>query len=319
MPRLLAERVRRMLLDGGLLDSSRSITSVDDMVLLPLKGGSPALPVGCSIVEVDLPPSRKYREVARVGCSFDIIGSIAVINKAMDPVTASRTAAEIMANHPRVLTVLLKTGPVSGDERVGRYEVVAGIPSTETIHRESGCVFKLDLSKVFFNPRLGSERLRIAKMTGPGETVVDMFAGVGPFSIVIAKINRSVKVYSVEKNPYAFRYLMENIRLNKVANRVTAVLGDSSRIFEGLEIRADRVIMNLPHHSLNYLPVAASIVKPGGVIHLYTIQVGEGGGGRLELAERILAEAGHRISEASSRVVKEVSPRESIVCLDLRL
>jgi tRNA (guanine37-N1)-methyltransferase len=316
-PKHLAERVRRLLLDEGLLDNSRSIIRENEMVLLPIKDGGPVLPDGCSIVEAELPPNPRYGKQGGVGCSFDIIGSIAVINKPMDRAIASRIAAEIMANHPRVKTVLLKTGPVSGVERVGRYDVIAGIPSTETVHRESGCIFKLDLSRVFFNPRLGSERLRLAGMTGPGELVVDMFAGVGPFSIVIAKTNKSVRVYSVEMNTHAFYYLVENIRLNRVADRVTAVLGDSSKILRDLGIRADRIIMNLPHQSINYLPTAASIIKPGGVIHLYTIHSGGEPVEKVELAGKILAQAGHHLSHASFRFVKDVSPQESIIRLDL--
>ncbi|MQK95284.1 methyltransferase, partial [Escherichia coli] len=92
------------------------------------------------------------------------------------------------------------------------------------------CIFKLDISKVFFTPRLSAERIRIASMVKPGETICDLFAGVGPFSIIIAKKNPNVKVHACDINPDAYKYLVENIRLNKVEDRVKAYFGDARKL-----------------------------------------------------------------------------------------
>ncbi|MEM4297398.1 MAG: hypothetical protein QW815_03405, partial [Nitrososphaerota archaeon] len=118
-----------------------------------------------------------------------------------------------------------------------------------------------------------------------------------------------------EKSGTAFRYLLQNIKLNKVGDRVTALLGDASTILKGLPIAADRVIMNLPHQSINYLSAATEIVRDGGVIHLYTVERSKS----LERAVEIIHGMGRRVSHVSTNHVKEISPRESILRLDLRL
>ena len=103
-----------------------------------------------------------------------------------------------MEVHPNVRAVFAKSGWVSGTERIMPLRYVAGENRTQTIHKEHGCSFKVDLSKVFFSPRLSSEHQRIAKLVDEGERVVDMFAGVGPFSILIAKGLSDVRVEAID-------------------------------------------------------------------------------------------------------------------------
>ncbi|GBC69628.1 hypothetical protein HRbin01_01330 [archaeon HR01] len=318
VPRRMGEAVRRLLHFRGLLDMERAIVGEDSHILIPVKSPADNLPEGCNLVEAMLPVRSVRRPPSSPGVSFDVVGSIAVINRELDAETARRIGLMILEGHPNIKTVLVKTGPVSGEERVGEYRVVAGIPETETVHRESGCIFRLDLSKVFFNPRLSTERRRIAEQSRPGEVVVDMFAGVGPFSIVLAKMNKTARVYAAEKNGYAFRYLVENIRLNRLEDRVTAFFGDSSTVFEGLDIVADRVIMNLPHRSHEFLPAATHLARRGGVIHLYTV-VRNNLDEKVRTACETVKSEGREVVAVSSRMVKEVSPSQAIARIDLWL
>ena len=198
--------------------------------------------------------------------AFDIVGDIAVVNVESDLEAAM--AQKVMEQNKRVKVVVNKIGKTEGVERIQRVKVVAGEGRTETLHKENGCRFKLDLNRVFFTPRLSSERLRVAEQVGEKETVVDMFSGVGPFSILIAKLRPKGEVYSVDVNEDAVSYLKGNIRLNKVDN-VIALWGDVSDVCEKLGKVADRVIMNLPEGSGEFLGVVGKIAKRGCVVHFY--------------------------------------------------
>jgi len=127
------------------------------------------------------------------------------------------------------------------------------------------------LAKAYFSPRLLYERIRVARKVTPSETVINMFAGVGCFSIIIAKYSQASKVFSIDINPEAIRYMFENVLLNKVAGRVSTILGDSRAITElHLTARADRVLMPLPAMAVTYLDAAILALKPKlGSIHIY--------------------------------------------------
>ncbi len=212
---------------------------------------------------------------ASVYNSFDIIGDIA-ITKLPDPSTTNAKAAgeAIMKVHRNVKAVFAQTSAVAGDFRLRSLRHIAGKNRTRTLHRESGCVFSVDLQECYFSPRLSHERLRIAELVQPSETVVNMFAGVGCFSIVIAKHSQAAKVYSIDVNPIAVEFMQENVRLNRVYGKVVPLLGNSKEIIEKqLQWSADRVLMPLPEKAFEYLPVAVSALKPsGGWIHLYAFE-----------------------------------------------
>ena len=158
--------------------------------------------------------------------SFDIIGDIAIIKSHNDnDVNAEIVANKIMSIHKGVKSVFVQNGPISGDFRVRTLKLVAGENKTTTRYRESGCVFSVDVEKCYFSPRLLYERSRIACLVKPDETVVNMFAGVGCFSIIIAKTVDQSKVFSIDVNPVAAQFMKENIRLNRVFGKVVPLLG----------------------------------------------------------------------------------------------
>jgi tRNA (guanine37-N1)-methyltransferase len=248
--------------------------------------------------------------------SYDIVGDLILVDLDEGLRDYAREIGEALLRlHPRARAVLAK-GETTGDYRIRDMEMIAGSGSTETIHREHGCIYKLDLRKAFFNPRLSGERLRVARQVSAGEMVLDMFAGIGPFSILIAKLQPSAKVVAVEINPDAYRYLLENLRLNRVEDRVMPVLGDARKVLENAREEYDRVIMDLPYRSLEFLDAGLRTCRRRGIIHLYMVSRS------LEEASRLaayrVAELKHLVEMEFGREVMEIAPRRGIFTLDLR-
>ena len=204
--------------------------------------------------------------------SFDVIGDIAVIDLRSELASYSMQIGNgIRRVNPNVRLVVRKSGEVSGKFRTRGLQILAGSGEMETVHREFSCSYLLDISSVYFNPRLSYERLRVAKQVEENEVVVDMFAGVGPYSVLIAKLQPTSRVYSIDINPSAIKYLEENTFGNRVADRVVPLLGDARELSK-LKVRgiADRVIMNLPSEAGSYIDAALRTLKrEGGIVHFY--------------------------------------------------
>jgi len=167
-----------------------------------------------------------------------------------------------MSVQKNVKTVLAQTSSVCGDFRLRKLDFVAGENKTVTVHKEFECLFSVDVGKCYFSPRLLYERMRIAKQVGDREVVVNMFAGVGCFSIVIAKHSKAEKIYSIDVNSAAIQFMQENIRLNKVYRKVIPIQGDAKEVIEErLRCTADRVLMPLPEKTFEYLPYAVSALS----------------------------------------------------------
>ncbi|MGB9853348.1 MAG: class I SAM-dependent methyltransferase [Candidatus Bathyarchaeales archaeon] len=216
-----------------------------------------------------------HEELVHVYNSYDIVGDIAIVRLNENSRKYGKSIAEaIMKVHGNVKTVLGQITPVYGEFRLRKIEHLAGENKATTIHRESGCLFSVDLEKCYFSPRLFYERLRIAKQVKNGETVVNMFAGVGCFSIIIAAHSNAEKIYSIDLNPAAVKYMHENIRLNRVYGKVVPMEGDAKEIIrKKLCQTADRVLMPLPEKALDYIPYALLALKTGGGwIHYYDFE-----------------------------------------------
>jgi tRNA (guanine37-N1)-methyltransferase len=265
-------------------------------------------------------------ELNQIYNSFDIIGDIAIIKMPNDnAVNAETVANQIMSIHKNVKTVFAQTSPILGDFRVRDLKLLAGENKTSTKHKESGCVFAVDVEKCYFSPRLSHERSRVAGMVKSGEMVVNMFAGVGCFSIIIAKAVCQTKVFSIDLNPTAVQYMEKNVRINRVFDKVIPVLGDSKDIINSqLRGMADRVLMPLPEKALDYLPYAVSALKKlGGWIHYYdfqhaTINENPTEKTKLKVAEK-LDSLGVGYVFAFSRVVRSTGPNWYQTVLDIRV
>jgi tRNA (guanine37-N1)-methyltransferase len=265
-------------------------------------------------------------DLGRVYNAYDIIGSIAVIKLPRDFSENAQTAAKaIMAVQKNVKTVLIQESPVNGDFRLRRLAHVAGENTTFTTHKESGCLFSVDVEKCYFSPRLSHERLRIAGMVKPKETVVNMFAGVGCFSIIIAKQVDTVKVFSIDVNPAAVQFMQENIRLNRVYGNVIPLIGDSKEIIDSrLQHSADRVLMPLPEKAREYLPCAVSALKTsGGWIHYYDFEHAKKSESPVEKVKLKVAETliglGVDFEFPVVRIVRSTGPNWYQVVLDIHV
>lgn len=256
--------------------------------------------------------------------SFDIIGDIAIVELRPELTEFSSAIGEgVMQINPHLRLVLRKSGEVSGIFRTRKLVVIAGVGSTETVHKEFSCVFRLDVATAYFNPRLSHERMRVAREVKEGEQVLDMFAGVGPYSILIAKTQRTSKVYSVDINPEAFTYLEHNILLNRVADRVVPLLGDSSKLAVGdLRGTANRVIMNLPSESTRFLDAAVQALgEDGGVIHYYAFALRSDNMDEIKrtISSRIERQGKTVDSFTFSNIIKEVAPNRVQIAIDVAI
>jgi len=335
VPRKHAESLRRKLLSMGVLDTGYKPIQRGEWVYFPVKSIGEGLNELASryraeIEKVPFEPKmtkpRSLRDALKdkiprdlldlIPSSYDLIGDIILLDLPSELKGYSRIIGEALISlHPRVKSVLAK-GETVGTYRVRKIEVIAGSQNTETIHREHGCIYKLDLRKVFFNPRLSGERLRVAEGVKPGEEVLDMFAGVGPFSILVARKCPSCRITAVELNPDAYRYLLENIRLNKVEKQVTAIHGDAREVLRSKKHAFDRVIMDLPHSSMEFLDLGLEVCKDGGIIHLYVADRSIQDVSKETM--RRAAEFGHEVVVEFSREVLEIAPRRYTIVLDLR-
>ncbi|MEM3399657.1 MAG: class I SAM-dependent methyltransferase family protein [Candidatus Micrarchaeia archaeon] len=326
-----AERVRRELIGISALDFSYSPDRNGEYVYFPLKREI----VGYKTVERELKkreiPAHSLHDYLRVflneeelslvSKSFDIIGDIAVIE--IDDALGEKkriVADALMRMHRNIRVVARKTGPMGGIFRTRPLEIIAGENRTETLHRENGCVFKLDVASAYFSPRLSHERERIASLVGENEKVFALFAGVGPYPILIAKRQPKTKIYAIELNPHAFRYLEQNIRLNGVGANVIPLLGDVGEVLPKIKEKPDRVLMPLPKGAENFLGAVLRCAKEGTVIHFYTFSGSE------ELFEKPLSlvkstatKMGWNVEILYKKIVRPYAPHVFQVVLDFRV
>ena len=269
--------------------------------------------------------------------SYDIIGKIAIVefdqlNTVNDKNVLSykkKVAEALVSVNNSVETVYEKKSEVKGRYRLKELKIIYGDDNPETIHKENDCMFKLDVKITYFTPRLVFERKRVSFSSfKKQETVVDMFAGVGPFSIQIAKIN-DAKIYAFDVNPSAYKYLIENIEINKMKGEVIAhnmdvneLLNLDNKLGNYLKNKVDRIIMNLPEQSINFLDVACFLMKkPTGILHFYQFcekpnPIKKG----IENLNTNLKDSGWHIEEIlNSKVVKPFSPKSDLIVLDLKL
>jgi tRNA (guanine37-N1)-methyltransferase len=213
-----------------------------------------------------LEPVLSEEELELAPASYTIVGDIAVLE--LDDRLMMRKwdiGGEFIRHFPHVRVVALKAGQVDGRYRVPSLEIIAGEERTETVHRENGIRLKVDIAGAYFNPRNGTERMRVVSKMREGERVLVLFAGVGPYAILAAK-RRGASVTAVELNPVACEYMRENARLNKVG--VDVVEGDAKIVTPALGL-FDRIIMPLPKIAGEFSGTAVRALKPGGMIHLY--------------------------------------------------
>jgi len=328
VPSTMAEDIRRLLLQAGHIHPEAQIRRDGEHILIPVTGKPgpdelgvlPGANENIAVIEAEFEPKRKkpsLEEILGFTPSFDVIGDIAIVD-ADDP-DATRIAKALMEYRKSINVVLGAVGPVEGEFRTRQWVVLAGEHRTRTMHKEHGCRYNVDLATAYFSARLGTERKRMADMVKPGQYLVDLFAGVGPFSILIGKSVPGASVVAVDKNPGAVKLLRENIRLNRLDN-VTAVEDDARHAAGNLKHSADHVIMNLPQSAREFLDCGILTAKSGGVVHFYDITHEDDlYGTSWGLIQEAVARGGRKVECVGNRIVRSYAPYQYNVCIEFRV
>ena len=251
--------------------------------------------------------------------AFDQIGDIAVIDLKdnMRPF-ASIIGEAILSVHNSVSSVYRKSSKVDGILRLRGIDLIAGVDNTQTIHKEYGLRIFVDISKIYFSPRLATEHRRIALMVKKYETILDMFGGVAPFALHISQL-QECDITTLDINPHAPEMIKRTLSMNKqLIGSITIVDGDAKQItqeFINLNLKFDRIIMNHPSDSLSFLPHAISLLEPQGFIHLYLFAPTD----KLEeYCVQKINEFNPEIIIINIHKVRQSSPSEFHVCVTLQ-
>jgi len=261
------------------------------------------------------------KEIGDLYGAFDQIGDIIILRIPDSLVSKKETIGKVLLEKVKTAkSVFYQSSPVSGDFRTRELELLAGEDKTETEYKEHGCRFIVDVEKAFFSPRLSTERDRIANLIQDGETVINMFGGVGMFSIIAAK-KKKCRVYNIDINPNAARLCEQNINLNKLVGKVESITGDATKtIEEKLTGVGDRILMLLPERSDEFLDSAIKAAKKNGIIHYYCHIHADKKKEVSRLAkEHFLEVMKIKVEVLGSKIVRPVGPRFYQAVVDAKL
>lgn len=340
------EQFRQILLRSDLMDHQYQIRPDGDSIIIPLIPDVALGIIRSALEDNEIPftletyqfevskkrPVKDYREFLSdipgdlycfLPTSFDVIGSICLVKLHADIENYGVSIARaIMATHSSISGIFQDRG-VTGEFRVRDLRHLAGAISTTTIHREYGLHLKVDVTEAYFSPRLAAERARIVStILSEGESppgpFLDMFAGVGPYAIAIARQHPNSIVHAIDINPRAIELMQQNIMLNKTEN-ISSYCGDSREIVQELAqtMRFHTIIMNLPHDAIDFLSDALVAIDHG-MIHLYSICPPEELSDREETIRSIINRS-HTCNSIESSELKGYSPAESVYSHDLRV
>jgi len=263
-------------------------------------------------------------DASKIIGSMDVIGDIAIIkipHYLLDD-RRFKYGREIIKRLKYIKVVLRQRTPVEGILRTRKFEFLAGEERTDTVYKEHGIICRVDVEKVYFSPRLSRERDRISRLVDEGETIINMFAGVGPYSILIAKRRDNILVHSIDINPVAIEFHLTNNILNKVEEKIITYLGDASDIINKYLYRvADRVLMPLPEFAIQYISSALYSAKNKATLHIYlhvpySDDEGESIEKAINMVKKEVERRGYKIFSIEGHRVREVGTRILQVCVD---
>ena len=203
--------------------------------------------------------------------NYDLIGNIAIVKfkRGAKLSYKKKFALNLLNSHKSVKTVLEKTNKFSGRLRTQKTKYIAGYKTKEAVYRENACVFRLNVDSCYFSPRLAGERGEIASKVKKGENVLVLFSGVAPYAISIAKLSKAARVVSVEISKECSKYAVENVKLNKLWDRVEIVQGDVRKVLKKFNSKFDRIVMPRPNLKDSFLDVVFPLIVKNGIIHYY--------------------------------------------------
>ena len=336
-----AETLRKTLLSHGVINTSLDFMHDKNHLIMPLtlsKDDARHLLLSSSTIEgfelniysftqKDIQSKNIYEAASKlipenlhefIPKAYDVIGEIAVVDIAEEVIEYKKEIGEALYSlFPSLKTVYRKASAVSGQLRTRGLELIAGEKKCETIHLEHGVNIFVDACKTYFSPRLVHEHKRIADLIKEEEVIIDFFTGVGPFPLHIAQ-NHNATIYAIDINQKAIKCLEKSLLLNKLKGFIKPLHGDCRELVSSLP-NADRIIMNLPSYSQEYIDVVCQILKPGGIIHFYQFVAIEDGKDKVvSILKQKLAEFDWEIKEIIDfHKVRESAPREIHACLEV--
>ena len=332
--RKYANDVRKILIKENLLCKTHKVSSDEDYVYLPLIKNYdntlinniykkyPIELIDYDVVQANYRPTNfmdfingkiSEDEIEEIRKSFDVIGDIVILEIPEKLEDKKKISGKAVLDFTKRRSVYYKKSKVHGVMRTRDLEFLAGVDDLETVHKEYGIRFKLNPSTVSFSPRLATERSRIVDEVCEGEVIIDFFAGIGSFPISIAHV-KNAKIYSVDINPEAYKYVNENIKLNKLVGEVIPIKGDIREVVKNLP-KADRILMNLPGTAKDFLEEAVNQLNDGGILNYYEFSSDYD-----TVINRVKKVASPRDCEVLDvRKVKSQSPGVWHIALDVRI
>ena len=306
--------IRIELMEKGLMNMEYRIKAEDEFGYIPVNANVEGYEIVCMHLEAMKKVPHNFSElIENLRTSFDTIGDIVILEIPDDLEDKKFKIGDAALKFTKRKAIYMKKSAVKGTTRVRDLEFLAGEDDSVTIHKEHGARLKLDVREVYFSPRLATERKRVMESVNDGEKILDMFCGIGPFPIVIAK-NKNVEITSVDINEEAIKYLNENIKLNKLKGSIETYCGDVREVSKSFNSKFDRIIMNLPGLAYTFLDVAFDLIGDGGIINYYEFSDSyEQGIKRLESAANAV---GKKVEIINCRKVKSTSPGEWHVAID---
>tara|TARA_Y100000294_G_scaffold163901_1_gene170211 strand:- start:8872 stop:9705 length:834 start_codon:yes stop_codon:yes gene_type:complete len=261
------------------------------------------------------------KELALVPSSYNMVGSIIIFSDFPKQLTKKEKiiGKEIVKNFNNIKSVFKKTKKYSGKFRTPKLKLLAGESNKETEYKENNVSLKLNVEKVYFSPRLSEERKRIFKQIKNNEEILVMFSGISVYPITIAKNTNAKEIYGIEINPIAHKYALENLKLNRVKDKIKLCFGDVKRILPKINKKFDRIIMPLPKGAKHFLNLALNKIKKNKIIHFYAFSKEND---RNKIIEIINKECKKNKKQCKIlNIVKcgQFSPRVFRICVDFKV
>ena len=314
---------RIRLMDMGIMNMEYKIKAEEKFGYVPINNDIE----GYEIVDIDLEPIKQHPksfaellkdelsedEIETLRTSFDTIGEIVILEIPDNLEDKKQIIGDAALEFTKRRSVFMKKSAIKGTTRVRDLEFLSGIDDSVTIHKEHGARLKLDVREMYFSPRLATERKRVMESVSDGEKILDMFCGIGPFPIVIAR-NKNVDITAVDINESAIRYLKENIKMNKLKGSIETYTGDIAVVSNAFKTKFDRIIMNLPGLAYTFLDLAVDLIEEDGIINYYEFSDSyEQGIKRLKNA---CLKKNKKVEIINTRKVKSTSPGEWHMAID---